>query len=193
MRILVFTNPHSGPLGNNEQLAREAFQSCAGNEIVVRAMRPEQIHDAAKAAVGEGFDCVVAGGGDGTVNAVACALIGSDVALGVLPLGTLNHFAKDLGIPIVLEEAARLICEGKSRRIDVAEVNGRLFVNNSSIGIYPHMVKRRDGHINRLGRGKPLATFFAFLNSLRRFPTVHVRLKAGEKMWECNTPFVMIG
>lgn len=193
MRILVLTNPHSGPQGSNEQLARAAFRECAADEIVVRAMAGDRIHDATKRASNEGFDCVVAAGGDGTVNCVAGVLVGSRTAMGVLPLGTLNHFAKDLGIPMTLEEAARLICTGRTRQIDVAEVNGRFFVNNSSIGIYPHLVKRRDGQINRLGRGKALATLLATVTALRRFPTVHVRVKAAGQMWEGAAPFVMVG
>jgi len=193
MRILVLTNPHSGPQGSNEQLARAAFRECAASEIVVHAMPGDRIYDTAKRASSDGFDCVVAAGGDGTVNCVASALVGTGTALGVLPLGTLNHFAKDLGISLTLDEAARLICAGHTRQIDVAEVNGRFFVNNSSIGIYPHLVKRRDGHIDRLGRGKALATFLATITALRRFPTVHVRVKLAGQMWEGATPFVMVG
>jgi diacylglycerol kinase family enzyme len=193
MRILVLTNPHSGPQGSNEQLARDAFRECSGHDVIVRALPPTQIFDAAKSAIEERFDCIVAGGGDGTINCVASALVGSDVALGVMPLGTLNHFAKDLRIPIDPTEAARVICSGKSRRVDVAEVNGRVFVNNSSIGIYPSIVKRRDGQIDRLGRGKFISTILAAISALRRFPTVEVRLNVNGDEWHCTTPFVMIG
>ena len=65
-------------------------------------------------------------------------------SLGVLPLGTLNHFARDLAIPTELEEAAKLIAGRKQRRVDVAEMNERIFINNSAIGLYPLMVIDRD-------------------------------------------------
>jgi diacylglycerol kinase family enzyme len=193
MRVLVLTNPHSGPQGSNEQRARDAFAQCAGVEAVVRAMPGNQVTDAAHRAVGEGFDCIVAAGGDGTVNAVASALVGTTVALGVLPLGTLNHFAKDLGLPLEITAAARAISAGNVREVDIAEVNGRCFVNNSSIGLYPTIVKHRDGQIERLGRGKWLAMLVATFYALRRFPGVHVRMTDGDRTWNGDVPFVMIG
>jgi diacylglycerol kinase family enzyme len=121
-----------------------------------------EVHEIARGASVEGAiaaaksarpDVLVAGGGDGTVSAVAAALVDSDIVLGVLPLGTLNHFAKDLGIPLLLEAAAGAIVAGRTARIDVGEVNGRVFVNNSSIGLYPEIVRDREQQQRRLGRG----------------------------------------
>src|SRR4051794_24863581 len=83
---------------------------------------------------------VVVAGGDGSVRAVASVIAGTDLPMGVLPLGTLNHFARDLGIPLDLQGATAVIARGITRPVDVGEVNGRVFVNNSSIGIYPLMV-----------------------------------------------------
>ena len=71
---------------------------------------------------------------------MAGKLVGTDTALGVLPMGTLNHFAKDVGIPRNLEAAVRNIFTGHVVNVDVGEVNGRVFVNNSGIGFYPHFV-----------------------------------------------------
>jgi predicted polyphosphate/ATP-dependent NAD kinase len=75
----------------------------------------------------------VAGGGDGTINTVAGEVAGTERVLGVLPLGTLNHFAKDLHLPLDLEGAVRTIVERNIATVDVGEVNGRAFVNNSSL------------------------------------------------------------
>ncbi len=97
---------------------------------------------AAKAAVD--FDVVAAMGGDGTVNAVAGALAGTPTPLLVLPAGTLNHFARDLGLPLDPAEAALLVRDGVRREVDVGEVNGHVFVNNSSIGAYPLTVALRE-------------------------------------------------
>ena len=87
---------------------------------------------------------VVAAGGDGTVNAVASALAGSDMPLGIFPLGTFNHFARDIGIPLGPEAAAKVIATGHPKRVDVGEVNDRIFVNNSSLGVYPDIVRERE-------------------------------------------------
>jgi len=113
--------------------------------------------------------------------------------MGVLPMGTLNHFAKDLGLPQELDAAARAIATGRPRPIDVADVNDRVFVNNSSIGLYPHVVRHRDQAREQLGHGKWYAMFLATLAVFRRFPLVRVRLTAQGQDWVQTTPFVFVG
>jgi diacylglycerol kinase family enzyme len=147
----------------------------------------------AKRAVAEAPDAVVAAGGDGTVSCVANAAADSPVPLGVLPTGTLNHFARDLGVPLPLEDAARVIAARNVRRVDIAEVNGRRFINNSSIGIYAHIIRKREELRQRLGRGKWVALFLACLAVFRRYPTVRVRIDVGDKSAVDTTPFVFVG
>ncbi|HYK41689.1 MAG TPA: diacylglycerol kinase family protein [Thermoanaerobaculia bacterium] len=193
-KITVFLNPGSGAANGREKPERvvEVFRGL-GVEAAVRSVAGERISEAAAEAVREGSSAVVAGGGDGTVNAVASALLGGDTPLGVLPLGTLNHFAKDLGIPLDLEKAARTITEGELRRVDVGEVNGRYFVNNSSIGLYPRVVRGREQE-QRLGRGKLMALAWAVLAVLRRHPTASVRLTGDDgRTIRQRTPLVFIG
>ena len=147
----------------------------------------------AKAAVQRGATVVVAGGGDGTVNAVASGLVDSACALGVLPLGTLNHFAKDMGIPVDETEAAETIATGVVRQIDVGEVNGKVFVNNSSLGLFPMLVRGRKEN-ERLGRGKWTALVFAALSVLHRYPMLTVGLTTGAGATIARrTPLVFIG
>lgn len=136
---------------------------------------------------------IVAGGGDGTINAVASAVAGTDIALGVLPLGTLNHFAKDLQIPLTLEDAARTIAEGHVAQVDIGEVNGRIFINNSSLGLYPQIVRHRETQQRRLGRGKWAALAWASLTALRRSPFMNVRLHVDDVEHRYTTTFVFIG
>jgi len=135
---------------------------------------------------------VVAGGGDGTVNAVASALVGSDVALGVLPLGTLNHFARDVGIPTDLQQALKVIMAGDSIRADVGEVNGHIFLNNSSLGVYPRMVRERE-YLRRSGWGKWPAALMASVAVLRFYPRFRVRVDAGGESIHRATSFVFVG
>jgi diacylglycerol kinase family enzyme len=151
--------------------------------------------DTARKAVGDGVGIVVAGGGDGTINAVASAVAGSATALGVLPLGTLNHFAKDLGVPLEPDEAVRNVAQGRQLRVDVGEVNGKIFLNNSSLGLYPDIVHEREKQQRRLGRGKWPAAVWATIAALRRYPFLKVRLTDGARQVEVarSTPFVFIG
>jgi diacylglycerol kinase family enzyme len=136
---------------------------------------------------------VVAGGGDGTLSAIASRLVGTGIPMGVLPLGTLNHFAKDLHIPLVLADAVRLIAAGHTTDVDVGEVNGRIFINNSGLGLYPDIVRHRDRQQRTLGRSKWQALAWATWSLLRRYPFVQVRLLIDGQAREWRTPFVFVG
>ena len=140
-----------------------------------------------------GAEIVAAGGGDGTIRAVASVLVGGRVPLGILPLGTLNHFARDLGIPTELPAAVELLGSGSVRGLDVGEVNGEIFVNNSSLGLYPPIVKVRDEERRRFNRGKWLAAASATLRVLPRLPSLRVRVTAEGRAIVCKTRFVFVG
>ena len=148
---------------------------------------------AAEAAVRDGAGLVVAGGGDGTISAIAGALAGTDTRLGILPLGTLNHFARDLGIPLDLAEAARLVGQGSERLVDVAQVNGRIFINNSAIGVYPLMVRDREAQEARLGRGKRWAMAVATVRTLIRFSSLRLGLTVNDQQSRVETPLLFVG
>ncbi len=195
-RCVVVLNASAGSAGGEDVAERlRAALSAAGAEAQIRASTGDLGAVARAAAEDHAVDVVVAAGGDGTVSAVAGALAGSDTPLGVLPLGTLNHFAKDLGIPADLEGAARVIASGAPRRVDVAEVNGRVFVNNSSIGVYPHAVRERERARRRLGRwlGKGLAMAWAALRVLVRLRPLSVRIRWSGGAGPRRTPFVFVG
>jgi diacylglycerol kinase family enzyme len=138
-------------------------------------------------------DAVVAAGGDGTISAVAGVLAGGGMPLGVLPRGTLNHFARDLGIPQELGAAAQVIATGRVRRIDVGEVNGQVFINNSSIGIYPAMVQNREEQRMRWRRKKWLAMAVAAMEVFRNPPLLRVQVLAGAERLDIATPLVFVG
>jgi diacylglycerol kinase family enzyme len=144
-------------------------------------------------AVREHPRMLVAAGGDGTISTAAAALAGTGITLGVLPFGTLNHFAKDLGIPLDLEASVRNIVEDNVIAVDVGEVNNRIFINNSSIGLYPDIVRDRERQQSRLGRGKWRSFLWASLSVLRRFPFLTVRIEVDSTARVITTPLVFIG
>ncbi|HEU4776905.1 MAG TPA: diacylglycerol kinase family protein [Telluria sp.] len=173
---------------------RDKFGAHGLDARVTLAASGKDMTSAAKAALADGLPIVVAGGGDGTINAVASVLAGTDTRFGVLPLGTLNHFAKDMGIPLTLDDAIATIARGIAKRVDVGEVNDRVFLNNSSLGLYPDMVRDREKQQRRLGRGKWLAALWATLGALRRYPFLNVRLRLADGEEHARrTPFVFIG
>ncbi len=110
-----------------------------------------------------------------------------------MPLGTLNHFARDLGIPADLDEAAAVIASGRERRVDIAEMNGRTFINNSAIGLYPLMVVARDAQRKRLGRSKRLAMVVASVRTLLRFHHQRLTLTINQQQSRVDTPLLFVG
>ena len=140
------------------------------------------------------IDAVVIGGGDGSVRTVAGMLAETDIPLGVLPLGTLNHFAKDLGIPLDIDAAAATIAAGHTRLVDLGEVNGETFVNTSSIGIYPYMVIDRERRRRSGPRGtKWVAMVPAFFRMLRQFPRRRLHIGAEGLARPYRTPCLFVG
>ncbi len=170
-----------------------AFAKAGATVEILHARTGADLPRLAREAVEAGHAVVVASGGDGTMNAVASAVAASPSAMGLLPMGTLNHFAKDLGIPLDLEEAARVIVANHQVEVDVAQVNERIFVNNSSLGLYPELVRMRDSQRRRLGRGKWHALFWAALKVLSRHPMLEVRLDVDGASEVRRTPLVFIG
>jgi len=138
-------------------------------------------------------EIVVAAGGDGTVSAVATALLQTDSSLGVLPLGTLNHFARDCGIPTDIDRAIEVLANERARPVDVGQVNDRIFINNASVGLYPKTVRLRDGISSRLGGNKWLAMLLAGLRVVGRFSTYDVTLRLNEEQLALTTPLVFVG
>ena len=133
--------------------------------------------DLARKACKANFDVIVAAGGDGTINAISGEILKSkNHKLGVLPMGTYNHFARDLGIPAELDAAVEIIVAGHHEAVDAAEVNGEVFVNNSSIGFYAEMVRMRE-RLQKSGSTKRWAALWASLRILLRFRTFYLEVQ----------------
>ena len=192
--IAVILNAHSGdPNGDLTRQKLEALFRANGRSVEILVASEQGLKILAEQQARSDGNVIVAAGGDGTVACVASALVGTSKTLGVLPLGSLNHFSKDLGIPQELGEAVSTVVTGHSIQVDVGEVNGRIFLNNSCLGVYPLMVTDREAQQHRLGRGKWLAFIWATLHVLRRYPLLEMRITmAGQKLsW--RTPFLFVG
>ena len=163
----------------------------AGATVRVAALDGKQIPEAIKAVARSGR--VIVAGGDGTAAGAAQILAGSDTELGLLPLGTLNHLARDIGIPVDLGEAAEVAANGQPVAIDVGEVNGQVFVNNASIGLYPLMVRKREGLRRAKGWPKWLSTLPAAFAVLERLPHHRLRLDWGRGERAIVTPLLFVG
>jgi diacylglycerol kinase family enzyme len=201
LKLIALINAGAGsverrePNGFREALA--AAFSARGVAAEIEFLTGDEIPDAAdrarrRAVAGE-VDGVAVGGGDGTIRTVAGVLVDSGVPLGLLPLGTLNHFARDLGVPFDIEGAVAVIAGGRVLAVDVGEVNGEVFVNNSSIGVYPYMVLDRERRRSLHGLTKWMAMVPAVVRTLRYLPLRRLSIAAGGWDEPCRTPCVFVG
>jgi len=193
VKAIALVNKSSGR-GGEEASARVAGALAqAGIDAEVELISGRDLGERCRAIAERGDPLLIIGGGDGTIGAAAAALAGAVSAIGILPLGTLNHFARDLGIPFELEEAAKIIAANGEHHVDVAEMNGRTFINNSAIGLYPLMVVDRELQRRRRGRSKRLAMLLASLRTLARFGHQRLTLTVNDQKARVDTPLLFVG
>ena len=191
--IAVILNASAGTAEQQPQIERELCElfRAAGCDATIIVLRPGQDPTEVARDLSSRASIVVAGGGDGTISSVVAGIIASPAALGVLPLGTLNQFAKDLHIPLDVRQAVAVIAARHLARVDVGQVNDRIFINNSSIGVYPGIVEERE-RLRREGYAKWPAMVVATLHMLRRYRGVTVGMEVDGRQRTWRTPFVFI-
>jgi diacylglycerol kinase family enzyme len=184
-RIPAIVNIASG----SAEAAREALE--AAGTFDVHLVEPTQIATAVKQVVREGAPRVLVAGGDGTIATAAAALVDTPAELAVLPGGTLNHFARALGISTVAAEALLLASQPACRGVDVGMANGRIFLNTSSVGAYVRFVKVREAFEPRFGyRTASAIAAFRLLFTLR-LAAVELDVDGERRIY--RTPLVFIG
>jgi diacylglycerol kinase family enzyme len=179
------------PAGGSAEVALEALERHLG--FSARITPPERLTVALGQAVRAGVPRVLVAGGDGTISSAASVLAGTSTALAVLPGGTLNHFARDHGIPTDLDEALEVAVRGRVRRVDVGYVNDQLFLNTSSVGAYVRFVQTRDRLADRLGYW--LASLVAGLRTLRgaRSSRVTLEVEGEQRVYQARLVFIALG
>ena len=184
-RIPAFVNPKSG----NFEGARTALEQSGSFDI--REVDPKKLHDDIKDAIEAGATRVLVAGGDGSIRTGARAIRGSACELAVLPAGTLNHFAKDHGIPVDLLEAAKAAGGEVTIAIDAGSVGDTIFLNTSSIGAYVTFMRVRE-RLEKL-LGYRLASLVAAIRTFVIMPTIAVELEVNGEAAIYRTPLVFIG
>jgi diacylglycerol kinase family enzyme len=152
----------------------------AGHRLDIEIVGGDGIGAALERASRGPADIVIAGGGDGTISAAAAALMGKDKALAVLPAGTMNLFARSLGIPLSLEPAVEAFADGRTLAVDMASANGRPFIHQFSVGMHAKMVDMRDSMEFTSRWGKLRASFKAALATVLDPPSLKVSLTVGD-------------
>ena len=168
-RVCVIMNRGSGKKKHRDIVAQldQQLKPVCGSYELRQSRKGSDLPALARQVAGEGFDLIIAAGGDGTQSAVAGALTGSGVAMGVLPGGTFNYFARDLGVGETIEDALDTLLDARVDEVDVGEVNDLIFLNNVSLGAYPQILKTREGIYKRWGRSR-VAAYWSVIVALRR-------------------------
>jgi len=174
-RGTLFFNPSSGvrfPAQEASDLEEKAKE--AGVEFIRFA--PElDVTAVTREHMRVGRRLFIAAGGDGTISAVVQPLMNTDATLGVIPVGTYNHFARDLSLPLDWRAALDIALSGTTRQIDAGRLNDRFFINNVSIGLYPELVARREERGREYPRWK--ARLHAVYATLRKYPHVTLAIE----------------
>lgn len=196
MNALLILNEGAGSLRATvdpptPEAVAEAFQS-AGVSLPTRLAAATAFEETLQDAIAQRPDALFVGGGDGSISTAAQALAGTEIALGVLPVGTLNHFARDLELPVAWREAVTALAHGVPRQVDVGEVNGRVFINNCSIGSYVEAVRRRDALRRQRGWGKWWAMTLATIAVFRRLRRLRLRIEANGQTTALRAPFLVV-
>ncbi len=183
----LFLNRNSGPRADAAALVDAACDR--GLEIVELSENLDCLHEV-RSRLAQGKRLFVAAGGDGTVHHVVQGLINTEGVLAVIPVGTYNHFARDLEIPLAWDVALDVALNGDTRSVDTGRVNDRFFVNNLSLGLYPELVARREAHGRDYPRWK--ARIYAFYGTLRKYRHVTLALEADGRSELIRTHVFMV-
>lgn len=192
-KVVILANRGSGSFTTEAAQGLQKKAHRLGVEAELRLLEPgNSATVVTRRLLDEGATTIAVAGGDGTLRGVAQALAGTSARLLPLPGGTFNHFARDLGINGPPPRPLELLVTGETRQVDVGEVNGHVFLNNSSLGLYPTLVSERERE-EQLGKNRWEALLVAGFSALRRHPSVTVRLSAGGKEFVRRAPVVFVG
>jgi diacylglycerol kinase family enzyme len=196
MRLALVINRAAGtfrrlPLESTVDAIAGALRQ-AGHDVAVEVCGRRDLATRLSAlAIRPDIEAVIAGGGDGTILTAVLAGIGQSKPLGLLPLGTLNLLARDLGLPLDPVDAARVLAASSAREIDLGEVNGLPFAIWASLGMHPRVVRRRD-RLQKEGLAKWPAFALAALRAFRRYPMVTVTLSVRGRSTTVTSPLLVI-
>jgi diacylglycerol kinase family enzyme len=194
--VAVLLNIHAGNQDNEtlrDTIARRLAQAGMKPQFVgVNGDCDNKCEKTVKAMAAED-GLVIAAGGDGTINHAASLCHKYKVKLGVVPLGTFNYFARELGIPTDVEQAVDIALNGELKKVAVGFAQGQLFLNNCSFGLYTRIIRNREKDKARFGRLKLVAAWSAVGTLLKGQKRFAIRLTVGEHTETRHTNLVFVG
>jgi len=185
---------------DDKQTSREEIEKllvASGRTFrILTPERPDELEKLAKGAVADAkrdSGMIVAAGGDGTINTVAGVVAGTNLPFAVIPMGTFNFFARNLGIPLEAGAATQALLEGYTRPLHIGRVNGKIFLINSSVGLYRRLQEEREQFKQRFGRNKLVAVISGLMTLLHHHRTYEVQMELDGKPQTVRTPMLFFG
>lgn len=192
-KILVIVNAGSGKKSGDVKHTALMERIKGHDGVSIAQLTPDKdITEHAAEGVKAGYGTIVAAGGDGTISGVCAALSGTNVKLGVVPLGTFNFFARSLGIPQDPDEAWDIISAGRLRTVSIGEINGQPFINNSSIGAYATVLKVRENIYDRWGRSRVTAYWSMIKAMLMLYRSLRMQITVDGVTHDIRTPMAFV-
>lgn len=192
-QLVIIVNQGSGSIAQLTNDIAALFKSHQLEPVILSARDGDELQNHVKRAAQQGARAIVAAGGDGTINTFAQALAGSTVPLGVIPCGTFNYVAKNLGIPEEAKDAAALIAAHRAVAVDLPTVNDRVFLNNASIGLYATAIQQRERQQARFGRHRWVAFGAALYAIMRPGRLLDIEVETDHAMRRFRTHILFVG
>ncbi|NVO24599.1 diacylglycerol/lipid kinase family protein [Donghicola mangrovi] len=193
--VCVVLNPRSGKKDTKPEtpdLCGMIQQSLGGNCEIKQVSRDASPTQLANQAIKEGYSTVIAAGGDGTIAGVATALMETDVVMGVLPMGTFNYFSRGLGLPETIPEAVSALGQSSVQTMHIGDINGRIFLNNASLGIYPTILRERESLYKKWGRNRITAYWSVLLGLAGLKRPYHLKITVDGETFEKKTALAFV-
>ncbi len=193
-RTIVILNAASGSQdGDDKRSAITAAFTKRGRGVdFINVQDHDSVEAAANAALADPDAALAIAGGDGTICSAASVLAGSGRAIGIIPAGTFNYFARSLGLPQEMDAAVETLITGQSRAVNVATVNDRMFLNNASIGAYAAILQTREGTYRRWGRSR-LAAYWSVVKTLVTFRApLRLNIRVDDQTLTRRTPIIFV-
>lgn len=192
-RTLILLNRAAGRDRTSDE--SDAFERMITERMGFDLCRMEKgadVGELTRDAVKEGYDMVVAAGGDGTIAKVAAALAGTGTRLGVLPLGTFNFFARSLGIPEEPEAALQVLSDGRPLALSLGRINHQIFINNASLGAYAAVLDARESIYARWGRSRLAAYWSVCVALLTLYRPLSMKITVDGEQHMVRSPMAFV-
>ncbi|MEO7617589.1 MAG: diacylglycerol kinase family protein [Candidatus Saccharibacteria bacterium] len=192
LRYGIVVNQNSGSVTDNMREDFVATLEASKLDYHIEFVEGDAMLVAAQKLLKQGCTALVAGGGDGSLGQIAGFAASKGIPFAALPFGTLNHFAKDIGLPSDHAALIQILEVEKTKQIDFATAGDKVFLNNSSIGIYPELVFRREDREQRIGKWPAAA--LSLIDIIRKpLNCVSLTITHDGDELTVKTPFVFIG